>query len=80
MLALVLRQELTACLVGIGAGIVGAALLSNLLDSLLFGVAARDTVTLAAAAAVLLVVTSLACFIPARRATRVDPSTALRLE
>jgi putative ABC transport system permease protein len=80
VLSLVLRQEMGACLIGIAAGIVGAMLLSSLLESLLFGVAARDTITLAAASLVLLVVTALACFIPARRATRVDPVTALRLE
>ena len=76
----VLRQEMAACLLGIGVGIIGAALLSSLLQSLLFGVPARDTTTLAVASLVLLVVTVLACLIPARRATRVDPVTALRLE
>ena len=80
VLSLVLRQEMTACLLGIGVGIIGAALLSSLLQSLLFGVPARDTTTLAVASLVLLVVTVLACLIPARRATRVDPVTALRLE
>ena len=80
VLSLVLRQEMGACLIGIAAGIVGAVLLSSLLESLLFGVAARDMVTLAMASLVLLAVTALACFIPARRATRVDPVTALRLE
>jgi putative ABC transport system permease protein len=80
VLALVLRQEMSACLVGIVVGVIGATLLSSLLQSLLFGVAARDTFTLALAAAVLLAVTMIACVIPARRATRVDPITALRLD
>jgi predicted permease len=80
VLSLVLRQEMGACLIGIGVGIVGAVLLSSLLQSLLFGVTARDTLTLAVASLVLLTVTMLACLIPARRATRVDPVTALRLE
>jgi predicted permease len=80
VLALVLRQEMAACLIGIAVGIIGAVLLSSLLESLLFGVPARDTLTLAGASLVLLVVTVLACLIPARRATRVDPVTALRLE
>ncbi len=80
VLALVLRQEMGACLIGIAVGIAGAWLLSSLLESLLFGVTSRDTVTLSIASLVLLVVTTLACFIPARRATRVDPVTALRLE
>ena len=80
VLALVLRQEMAACLIGIAVGIIGAVLLSSLLQSLLFGVTARDTMTLGVASLVLLVVTVLACLIPARRATRVDPVTALRLE
>ena len=80
VLALVLRQEMAACLIGIAVGIIGAVLLSSLLQSLLFGVTARDTVTLSIASLVLLIVTALACFIPASRATRVDPVTALRLE
>ena len=77
VLALVLRQEMSACLIGIVAGVVGALFLASLLESLLFGVTARDTVTLSVAAVVLLVVTTIACLIPARRATRVDPVTAL---
>lgn len=80
VLALVVRQEMGACLMGIAAGVIGAVFLSSLLDSLLFGVAPRDAVTLTTAAGVLLLVTVMACLIPARRATRVDPVTALRLE
>ena len=80
VLALVLRQEMTACLVGVVAGVVGAVFLSSLLESLLFGVAPRDALTLIVAALVLLAVTVIACLIPARRATRVDPAIALRLE
>jgi putative ABC transport system permease protein len=80
VLALVLRQEMGACLIGIVVGIAGAVMLSSLLESLLFGVASRDTLTLSVASLVLLLVTVVACLIPARRATRVDPVTALRLE
>jgi putative ABC transport system permease protein len=80
VLALVLRQEMGACLMGIAAGILGAFFLASLLESLLFGVTARDSVTLSVAAIVLLAVTVVACLIPAHRATRVDPVTALRLE
>ncbi len=80
VLALVLRQELAVCVAGVAVGMGGALLLSSLLESLLFGVASRDALTLSAAAAVLLVVTTAACLIPAWRATHVDPVTALRLE
>jgi len=80
VLALVVRQEMGACVAGIAAGAVGALLLASLLESLLFGVAARDAATLSTAALVLLIVTAVACLIPARRATRVDPVTALRLD
>ena len=80
VLALVLRQEMGACLIGIVAGVVGALVMASLLESLLFGVTSRDAVTLSIAAVVLLAVTISACVIPAQRATRVDPVTALRLE
>ena len=80
VLALVLRQEMGACLIGIAAGIIGAFFLASLLESLLFGVTSRDLVTLTTAAIVLLAVTMIACLIPAHRATRVDPVTALRLD
>jgi putative ABC transport system permease protein len=80
VLALVLRQEMGACLFGIAAGLIGAFFLASLLESLLFGVAARDGVTLTVAAVTLLFVTMIACLIPAQRATRVEPVTALRLE
>ena len=80
VLGLVLKQEIGACLVGIVIGILGASLMSSVLESLLFGVTARDTLTLSVSALVLFVVTVLACIIPARRATHVDPATALRIE
>jgi predicted permease len=80
VLALVLRQEMSACVIGITVGAIGALFLGSLLESLLFGVTARDTLTISTAALVLLVVTVIACVIPARRATQVDPVTALRLD
>jgi putative ABC transport system permease protein len=80
VLTLVLRQEMGACLAGIAAGVIGASFLASVLESLLFGVTARDGVTMSIAAFVLLAVTMLACVIPARRATRIDPITALRLD
>lgn len=80
VLALVLKQEMGACVAGIVVGVAGAWLLSSVLESLLFGVAARDMLTLSVATLVLLGVTTVACLIPASRATRVDPATALRIE
>lgn len=80
VLALILRQEMGACAIGIVAGVIGAVFLTSLLESMLYGVPPRDAGTLATAALVLLAVTTVACVIPARRATRVDPATALRLE
>ena len=80
VLALVLRQEMGACLIGIAVGIAGALALSSLLESLLFGVTSRDTLTLSVSSLVLFVVTVLACVVPAQRATSVDPATALRIE
>ena len=65
---------------GILVGVVGAMLLSRLVDSLLFGVATTDPVALAAAVAIMLAVAALASAAPARRAARIDPAAALRGE
>ena len=61
-------------------GIVGALLMTRLLKSLLFGVSAGDPVTFAVVAGMLFIVGLLACYIPARRATRMDPLIALKYE
>jgi len=67
-------------LLGLGAGVVAALALTGALSGLLYGVAPRDPTTLAAAAALLLVVSGVACLLPALRAVRVDPASALREE
>jgi putative ABC transport system permease protein len=67
-------------LIGIAAGLAGAFVLTRLMKNLLFGVSATDAATLATVSAVLIAVVLLACYIPARRATRIDPLVALRNE
>jgi putative ABC transport system permease protein len=78
VLALVFRQGLTLATVGIAVGILGAFALTRLLSTLLYSVTPTDPVTFATAPAILLVVAALACWIPARRAARIDPMQALR--
>jgi putative ABC transport system permease protein len=66
--------------IGIVAGCAGAIALGRLLTSLLYGLPARDPLTLVGAAAVLALVAGVACWVPARRASRVDPVAALRAQ
>jgi putative ABC transport system permease protein len=78
--AMVWRQGMKPVVLGIGAGLIASLAISRLLTSLLFGVRAADPVTLASVASILVVVTGAACYIPALRATRVDPGIAMRYE
>jgi putative ABC transport system permease protein len=75
---LVLRQGVTLAVAGVVLGGVGAYWLARLLGSLLFGVTAADPVTFAGVAGLLTAIAALACYIPARRAARVDPLLAMR--
>ncbi|HEY4838221.1 MAG TPA: FtsX-like permease family protein, partial [Candidatus Acidoferrales bacterium] len=80
ILRLVLKQGMTLTLVGIIAGLAGAAALSRVMGSLLFGVGSTDFVTFSSVAVLLTLIAFAACYIPARRAMRVDPLVALRYE
>ena len=80
VLKLILAQGIVLLLIGIGVGLIGAFLLTRFLASLLYGVRTTDSATFAAVSLLLAVVAIVACYIPARRATRVDPVVALRHE
>jgi predicted permease len=80
VVATVLREAVGTVLLGIVLGIAGAAYLSKFLESLLFGVTPRDPATLGGVAVLFLAVATLASYLPARRATQVDPIEALRAE
>jgi putative ABC transport system permease protein len=78
ILSLVLRQGMQTTIIGIVLGIAGALALTRYLQTLLFGVEAYDITVFAAVTMLLLAIAALACYLPARRATRIDPMTALR--
>jgi putative ABC transport system permease protein len=76
----VFKQGLWLTTIGVTAGLAGAFVLTRLLQGLLFGVAATDAITYGAVALLLALVALVASYIPARRATKVDPMIALRCE
>jgi putative ABC transport system permease protein len=78
--ALVVGQALRMGAAGLAVGLVGALLATRVLESLLFGISASDPITFAAVSAALITVLVVAAYLPARRATRVDPMVALRTE
>jgi len=80
VLKLVVRQGMLLTIAGVIVGLLGAFALTRVMSSLLFGVTTKDPITFAAVAGLLIAVAFIACFVPARRATKVDPLVALRYE
>jgi putative ABC transport system permease protein len=80
VLTLVLGQGMMLAIVGVALGLMGALALTRVMESMLFGVSATDPLTFVVIALLLICVSLLACLIPARRATKVDPLVALRYE
>jgi ABC-type lipoprotein release transport system permease subunit len=80
VLKLVLKNGMSLAFIGAAVGVAGAIATTRVMSSLLFGVAPTDFATFAAVVVVLILVAFVACYIPARRATKVDPLVALRYE
>jgi putative ABC transport system permease protein len=80
VLRLFIRQGMALVLFGVGLGLLGAFALTRVMTSLLFGVSANDPLTFAGVALLLSLIALLACYLPARRAVRIDPLVALRHE
>jgi putative ABC transport system permease protein len=80
VLAMVMRQGMMVAAAGVAGGLAASIALTRYLTTMLFGVSAADPATYAGLAAVMAIVSALACYVPARRAARVDPLAAIRAE
>jgi putative ABC transport system permease protein len=80
VLKLVVSQGMVLVSVGVGIGLASALALTRFIKGLLFGVSATDPMTFAGVATLLALVALIACYVPARRASKVDPLVALRCE
>jgi putative ABC transport system permease protein len=80
VLGLILRQGLLLTAIGVAIGLAGALALTRVMSGLLFGVGSTDPATFAGIVLLLTLVSLIACYLPARRATRVDPLIALRYD
>jgi putative ABC transport system permease protein len=79
LMGLILRRGVLLAVIGLVVGVGGSLGLTRLMESLLFGVGARDPFTMTLVAVVLALVAVIACYVPARRATKIDPLLALRI-
>jgi putative ABC transport system permease protein len=80
VLKMMMKQGMKPALIGLALGLAAAIGLTRLMKSLLFGVTATDPLTFVTLATLLMIVALIACYLPARRATKVDPMVALRFE
>jgi putative ABC transport system permease protein len=77
---MILGQGMKLALIGVGLGLVGAFIVTRFMATMLFGIEPTDATTFGAITAILIAVALLACYLPGRRATKVEPTISLRYE